>query len=101
MMDKRLKEAVEQITLTEESRRRILNLEKKKKKRHQIRIIKRNLLAVCMVFLTVLTLSFFPKGDGQAPEWKITAYAREADEAQWLSLEPGARVLLELIPKKL
>ncbi len=100
MMDKRLKEAVEQITLTEESRRRILNLEKKKKKRHQIRIIKRNLLAVCMVFLTVLTLSFFPKGDGQAPEWKITAYAREADEAQWLSLEPGARVLLELIPKK-
>lgn len=31
MMDKRLKEAVEQITLTEESRRRILNLEKKRR----------------------------------------------------------------------
>lgn len=99
MMDKRLKEAVEQITLTEESRRRILNLEKKKKKRHQIRIIKRNLLAVCMVFLTVLTLSFFPKGDGQAPEWKITAYAREADEARWTLLRPGARVLLEKEPE--
>ncbi len=98
-MEERLRQAVERITLTEEADRRILDLERKVKERHQRRrTIRKGVMAACMGCLLVLGLSFFPKGSGQTPEWKITAYAREADEIQWISLEPGAKVLLEPIP---
>ena len=77
MTDERLKEAVEQITLTEEAGKRILNLQGKKTRRDQRRrTAKRSLLAVCLIVSAVLGCSYFPKGFGQTPEWKITAYAK-------------------------
>lgn len=101
MTFERLKETVEQITLTEEAGKRILDLEKKKKERDQRKKLrKRSLGAACTVALLILCFSFFPKGSVQTPEWNITVYAKEADEAQWTSLKPGARVLLELLPEK-
>ena len=100
MTDKRLRETVERITLTEEAGRRILDLGKKKRERDQRRkTVRRVILAVCMALLLAPGLSFLPKGSDQTPEWKITAYAGEADEAQWTLLRPGARVLLEKEPE--
>lgn len=101
MTFERLKETVEQIVLTEEAGKRILDLEKKKRKRDQRKkTVKRSLAAACMAAFLILGFSFFPKGSCRPPEWNITVYAKEADQTQWLSLKPGARVLLELLPEK-
>lgn len=95
----RLKTAVEQIPLSEEAKKRILELEEKQKKRHrQQKTVRQSLTAVCMVALIFSAFLVLPEKIEETPKWGITAYAKGTKTAQWISLKPGERVLLELDP---
>ncbi len=96
---KRLKTAVEQISLSEEAKKRILELEEKQKKRHgQQNTVRQSLTAVCMAALIFSAFLVLSEKIEETPKWGITAYAKGTKTAQWISLKPGERVLLELDP---
>ncbi|MCI8823990.1 MAG: hypothetical protein HFI15_16080 [Lachnospiraceae bacterium] len=95
----RLKRAVEQISLTEEAEKRILDLEDRQREYHvRKKLVKRGLVAACTVFFLLCVLCILPEKIKETPEWGITAYAKGTGAAQWISLKPGERVLLELDP---
>ncbi len=96
-----LQAAAEKITLSEDAQRRILDLERKHKKRYGRRkFVRRSLAASCAAALLFAGFSAAIGKIHRAPEWEITAYAKDKGGAQWLSLEPGERVLLEKDPTK-
>ena len=91
MENKRLQEVVEQISVSEEARQRILRMDRKREeaaaKRRRIR---GGLSAACAVFLLAVCASAI-LGTRNVPQWGIIAYAQGA---KWVRLEPGERVLL-------
>ena len=95
----RLKRAVEQISLTEEAEKRILDLEDRQREYHvRKKLVKRGLVAACTALFLLCVLCILPEKIKETPEWGITAYAKGTGAAQWISLKPGERVLLELDP---
>lgn len=95
---KQLKDAVEAITLPEDAKERILDMQGRqaKRRRQKIRVYKR-MAAVCAGILIVMCMLFFPAADSRS-EWSVTAYAQGSEGAEWVRLRPGERVLLQSAP---
>lgn len=97
----RIKEAVERITMTDDTRQRILQgIEQRKAKKRAVRL-KSVLTAACaLLFLCVGIL--LPIQRKETMQWGIIAYAKEAEgskEAGWMRLKEGEKVLLEKDPE--
>lgn len=89
-----LKDAVEQIALSEEAKERILNLDGRHMQiRRQRSRMYKGLTAVCVTVALLVCMMFLPTAD--SPEWSVNAYAQGTDGAEWVRLKPGERVLLQ------
>ncbi len=88
---KRLKEVVEQISVSEEAKQRILRIDKKREEAAaKRRCVRRGLSVACAVFLLAVCVSV-SLATRNTPQWGIIAYAQGAE---WVRLKPGERVLL-------
>lgn len=90
----RLKDAVGLITLSEEAKERILNLNGRRMQiRRQRGRIYKGVTAACVAVVLLACMMFLPAAD--SPEWSVNAYAQGTDGAEWIRLKPGERVLLQ------